>query len=349
MFSKIILGSYEANSYTIDAADHYLNYKDCCIDTIDTAISYDNASLLSDLIKDHELKVISKIAPQMTSHASELITMHRKELESPIDLMLIHNNRCDWLPIAKELIQWKSDGLVNEIGVSNFSVEDLITYNNTFGFYPSYNEFEVNPLYTPSELILFCKAHNIKTIGYCVLGGKYNADRLIKYYTLCGLVNYAAQLVDHVIVRSDNINHIKQFSDSLNSNNSIKIESELDKVMIPMNYQTQKYMSKHNNRVYYQNNSICDSCIDMDSAVKEVYNYKDYQIEQKFFSDCNDLEFITDIRVLFKLYEEYAYHPNHSTESFIVNGKEVNIYIIDTDNKLSKVYKPGYTILVKAL
>lgn len=197
---EIAMGTYEINvpSYeTIHEMSLVKSY-----DYVDTSISYDNDYELRRLLDDNpSVKVISKIAPQMTDQYEFMVSNHLRCLNrNKIDIMLIHNPRSDWKDLAKKL---NSDKRFIEVGVSNFSIMQLNEYMKVIGRYPKYNEIEINPNYYDKELIEFCHDRGIKIIAYAILGGKYNARKNIARYTLPYLLAFAAKNAEIVIVRSD--------------------------------------------------------------------------------------------------------------------------------------------------
>ena len=66
----------------------------------------------------------------------------------------------------------------------------------------------------------------IKIIAYCILGGKYNAQRFIARYSLPHLMNFAANYADIVILRADNHKQTDSFIDVIeNYTSNVIIEA----------------------------------------------------------------------------------------------------------------------------
>jgi len=63
-------------------------------------------------------------------------------------------------------------GLVKSIGVSNFSIKDLEDLLSTASVKPAVNQIEVHPYLTNTELITFCKTHEIAVTAYTPLANQ---------------------------------------------------------------------------------------------------------------------------------------------------------------------------------
>lgn len=175
---------------------------------IDTSICYNNDYRLKDILKEFDFKIISKIPPQYIEYYDYVIDHHLKCLgRDKIDLMLIHNSRSEWVELAKKL---ESDNRFLEVGVSNFSIDDLKKYKSELGHYPRYNEIEINPRYPNHKLVHFCKANGIKIIAYAIFGGKYNSMKIISDFTLPQILNQIFLKADLAILRVDSIDQLLQ-------------------------------------------------------------------------------------------------------------------------------------------
>lgn len=237
---EIALGTYEIEN-------NYLTYLKevksiVKFDYVDTSICYNNDYYLSKVDFLRGKKLISKIPPQMTNDYEFYISNHLKSLKRDyIDIMLIHNPRCDWTELALKMI---NDKRFKEVGVSNFSIDDIKRYKLVTGSYPKYNEMEVNIDYYDKDLIEFCHKNDIKIISYAILGGKYNARKNISRYTLESLLIFVLGIADIVIIRSDVTRRLWVMSERINYliENSVGInisypeESRFQKSIEPMNY-----------------------------------------------------------------------------------------------------------------
>lgn len=200
-FKNSVLGTYEIENSSLY---EYAGALSTDIKYVDTSICYNNDYYLkSYLAHRRKVKVISKIPPQMINEYEFMVSNHLECLgRNTIDIMLIHNARSEsWKELARLM---NSDSRFTEIGVSNFTIDQIKEYKEIIGSYPRYNEMEINPLYCDNELIKFCQDNDIKIIAYAILGGKYNARRNISRYTLPYLLTFAGSRADLVILRSDN-------------------------------------------------------------------------------------------------------------------------------------------------
>ena len=140
---KIALGTYELSNSNLEELGYI--FRDLKFDYVDTSICYNNDYFLgrSRSFSGGKGMVISKIPPQMFSDYEFYVENHLRCLKrDKIDIMLIHNPRSDWRDLAIKLID---DNRFIEVGVSNFSIDDLVKYKEITGVYPSYNEIEINP------------------------------------------------------------------------------------------------------------------------------------------------------------------------------------------------------------
>lgn len=68
------------------------------------------------------------------------------------------------------------EGLVNSIGVSNFTTPMLIDLLNYSRIKPVMNQIEIHPYNTQDELVKFCRDHDIQVTAYSPLGGTGHAE-----------------------------------------------------------------------------------------------------------------------------------------------------------------------------
>ena len=141
----------------------------------DTATFYNNISLIGKCINNSGIKredffVTSKLWTDEHGY-KECIESVKEEIKKSelgyLDLYLIHS------PIGgklvetyKALFELRSEGLLRNIGVSNFEMEHLIRIHDNFGCYPKINQIEFNIKNQNKELIRFCKQRDIKLCIY---------------------------------------------------------------------------------------------------------------------------------------------------------------------------------------
>lgn len=208
---ECVLGTYELVEGDVLYACKYDYHPK--LKMIDTSICYNNDYMIGEsstgnYYKPFSGKIISKIPPQMINEYEFMVSNHLRSLNrSSIDIMLIHNSRSNWTDLA---IKLNEDDRIIEVGVSNFSIDQIKEYKDIIGEYPLYNEMEINPNYYDKELIDFCHENGIKIIAYAILGGKYNADENIRYYTLPYLLEFAGYHAEYIIIRNDSVRRVSE-------------------------------------------------------------------------------------------------------------------------------------------
>ncbi len=99
-----------------------------------------------------------------------------------VDLMLIHRPPHDGAGIElwNGLIRARSEGLAIDIGVSNYSVEDMTTLIEATGIKPVVNQIEWTPFGWDEAMLEFCLTNNIAVQAYSPLthGKRLNDERL---------------------------------------------------------------------------------------------------------------------------------------------------------------------------
>lgn len=350
----IALGTYEIEN---NIYDYFRSLSEISFDYIDTSICYNNDYIIGNRMSYLHKKIISKIPPQMTEDYELMVSNHLRCLRvNKIDIMLIHNPRADWTELALNLI---NDDRFIEIGVSNFSIDDLKKYKEVTGSYPAYNEFEINPEYYDKELIDFCHDNNIKIISYAVLGGKYNARKNISYYTLNYLLSLAAYNADIVIIRSDNLVRLFNMSKVLTTINDTTYPDEslftfptsiLNKSIIPDKYKLPKYtnlikvkdliiptydsdcsaFSRYRNTVTSIDSSLLDQSIKLSDELNKINDFVKH-------IKLPNYEFLTDYRVLFRyLIKDYIDRTYDKKKYYNY------LYLSDPDIQIVSIYKKGF-------
>ena len=145
---------------------------------IDTARAYDNESDVGRAVKDSEIgrKELFITTKLWNKHQGydEAIEACEKSLArldcDYIDLYLIHwplkGKRNDsW----KALIELQQRGLCRSIGVSNFTIDNLVELEEKFGILPVVNQVEFHPYYYQKELLEYCNSKNIVIEAYSPL------------------------------------------------------------------------------------------------------------------------------------------------------------------------------------
>lgn len=178
--------------------------------SLDTAAVYGNESdigiALKQLLPKYNLKredifITSKLAPN--NHGDKATAALETSLSNLdcgyLDLYLIHwpgqqgqhaktaSNADVRSSTWKYLVDAKNKGLVNDIGVSNYTVnhlQELLV--NCYGVKPAVNQVEWHPYYHQSDLKKLCKNENILLQAYSSLGGSNNQE-LISDSNVCSI------------------------------------------------------------------------------------------------------------------------------------------------------------------
>ena len=148
---------------------------------IDTAQGYDNErgvgeALRQSTIDRDELFITSKLRTKAMGYEGALRGV-QDSLEALgldyLDMMLIHWPTLDrerYVGAWKGLIQAREDGLVRNIGVSNFLPHHLEDIIDATGIVPAVDQVETHPHFQQKELMGFLPAHGIRHESYSPLG-----------------------------------------------------------------------------------------------------------------------------------------------------------------------------------
>lgn len=323
------LGSYEIELQDNQEIKYMLDSFVNIADYIDTAVDYNNDYIFNSIrFKSSEkYKIISKMSFCHYSNYEFFVSNHLKCLGRDfIDIMLIHSNRGDWIDLAKKI---NRDERFKEVGVSNFTKEDIIKYKEEIGSFPAYNEVEINPYYLDIDTIDYCRENGIKIIAYAILGGKYNSWKNVSDFSLPYLVSYAAAFSDIIIIRPNSIRETNEFLDTINNYKpDIDIEPiTFDKKAIePMIYKLPKITRRYLGELTYS--TACGK--NTGELVGKVLNV-----------NLPDMEMLGD----YKTYIRYLYRQKYTGNDavydydFLISdeGKYISVYLYDNDEKLTKV------------
>ncbi|CAG9764373.1 unnamed protein product [Ceutorhynchus assimilis] len=184
-------GTYMVDGFqqTKDVMDHALTvgYR-----LFDTAKMYGNekdiGKALKVLLPKHNLSrkdvfITTKLLP--SDHGKKAYEAIKESLDKLdceyIDLYLIHwpgsyGASSKKLPALraeswKRMVEAQREGLVKNIGVSNYTVKHLKElFDNSEGVFPAVNQIEWHPYYHPYDIFEFCKEHKILVQAYMPLG-----------------------------------------------------------------------------------------------------------------------------------------------------------------------------------
>lgn len=141
---------------------------------IDSASKYNNEIEVGCGIKDscvsrEKLFILSKLWPLDFDNPIHALEKSLKELSCDfLDCYLLH-----W-PGTDDVRRHRAiDALLplqgkyfKTLGVSNFQIDHLKKFKETFGFYPALNQIELHPFYQERELSSFCKDNNIALVAW---------------------------------------------------------------------------------------------------------------------------------------------------------------------------------------
>ena len=136
---------------------------------IDTAEGYQNEGAIGDVIAEHDrgdLFLTSKVLPS-NLHYESLLAALDGSLDrlgvDVLDLYLVHwpNPAISIRDTLRALERAHEEGLVRNVGVSNFSVYQLKFARRIAEVPIAANQIEFHPWYVRPELLEYCQAHDI--------------------------------------------------------------------------------------------------------------------------------------------------------------------------------------------
>lgn len=191
---------------------------------IDTAYRYGNEDAVSRAIiasgyPTNQIIHIGKINTNQqesgkTIREEFIGTLHRLCL-SKIDIYLIHSNRSpNYCVTWKEMLKLQEEGLINTIGVSNFSIEDIEQLYRSSGVYPEINQIAVPIVGTVDDvniysLIEYCNAKKILIQAAMPFGGSEKSSLLTTQQRQNILTCLRRQNIS-CILGTSNIDHLYQ-------------------------------------------------------------------------------------------------------------------------------------------
>jgi diketogulonate reductase-like aldo/keto reductase len=199
---------------------------------IDTADMYLNHEPIGKAVKEAEKRGISrdeifittKLPPSHFGYETTKTTVPRylQELGNLdyIDLVLMHapapfpyiqTNECAKRGISntdcrketwKALSELREEGLLRNIGVSNFAVQHLKEFDS-FGAPIANNQIQYSPFVDASEqeTLKYCADHNITITAYSPLGGMMDQDKAFTYGVLNELAAKYNRSVSQIMLR----------------------------------------------------------------------------------------------------------------------------------------------------
>lgn len=149
---------------------------------IDTSSDYETQPGIGKAIENSKVDkadifVTTKV--EETDDAYERTNSNLKEMDIEYaDLMLIHRppKKGAGEELWKGLIKAKNEGLVKDVGVSNYSIEQMERLFETSGELPSVNQIEWSPFGYSSEMKKYCDKNKIVIQAYSPLTRKKRLD-----------------------------------------------------------------------------------------------------------------------------------------------------------------------------
>ncbi len=169
---------------------------------IDTAQVYFNEEMIGEILEELKIArddywITTKIWPvNFKYHVYESLVASLKRLKtSYANAVLLHAMVDTEMNIHayKELIKAREDGIVQNIGVSNWTIEELKTLYRETGEYPKYNQVITSVKQRMPELENFCKKHNITLMAYSTIRPYYQPN---EFYVNSGLDSQEKELIN---------------------------------------------------------------------------------------------------------------------------------------------------------
>lgn len=157
----------------------------------------------------------------------------------PINLLLIHDPRidpADRLSMWKDFLKARDEGLVENVGVSNFAVRHLQQIVDAGLELPSVNQVELHPFCQRRDIVKWCRENGVVVEAYCPLvrGRNWDNPTLVnlseKYERDTGqiLVRWSLQKGFIPLPKSSQAHRVKHNADVFNFNISEEDMAALD-------------------------------------------------------------------------------------------------------------------------
>jgi len=180
-------GTYKIDNDDL-AKECVLNAFEAGYRLIDTAKFYQNELGVGKAIKESGLKredifITTKLWTNANSKEAvrELFydSLDKLKLDY-VNLLLIHWPIPQNLEVFGEFLRLKEEGLVKNVGTSNFQIHHLIDIENEFKVLPVLNQVECHPAFQQKELREFCNKKGIQIQAWSpLLRGKLFDDKII--------------------------------------------------------------------------------------------------------------------------------------------------------------------------
>lgn len=197
-------------------------------DFIDTAYFYQNEKQIGKAIKElrnegfnKEILVQTKIWPEFYGNIKDAVLMSCENLQvNKLDMCLLHRRHFNLnmdISAWEQLIECQKQGLVGEIGVSNFDRDALEIIRQRTGVYPYSNQIELSVNNYREDRVVYNELKNIEIQAWSPLGDLESnltnpiLVRLAKKYNLDIpglLIAFIGSLNHSIIVKTSSITRI---------------------------------------------------------------------------------------------------------------------------------------------
>ena len=215
------LGTWKCKEDTVDVIAHAIKLG---YPMIDTSSDYGTQPGVGEGIKKSGIErkniyITTKV--EETDDAYERTLSNLKELQTDyVDLMLIH--RPPSKGVGEELwdglIKARGEGLIHDIGVSNYSIMQMEALIDKSGIIPAVNQIEWSPFGFSDEMMKYCAEQKIIIQAYSPLthGKRLDDDRLeevaVKYgkNTAQLLIRWNLQTGTVPLAKANDIEHLEE-------------------------------------------------------------------------------------------------------------------------------------------
>lgn len=265
-----VFGTFRVTSLApIVAASRMLQGKKVLVDT---GLAYNVDSELRNLDWS-KFDLMTKIHVEHIKNYDSLVANHMKWIGvDTIKYALVHFPEDGWKDLVALML---ADKRIENVGVSNFNIDQIKEYYNTFHSYPCCNEIEFSIIYHDLNLVRFCRDHGIEVLGYGIFHGIHDSKLTIREFTTEACIGFCINHGVIPIIRTDNLDHavrdIVVSNSRINLHNHEKIESisynlDSDNVSSEKALNKFKYSHPRNLIKYLLHNSVIVSSLDSRST-----------------------------------------------------------------------------------
>lgn len=173
-------------------------------------------------IQRDKLYIITKVEENDESYEATRKNLVELQLDW-VDLLLIHRPPADGvgLDLWKGLIKTKGDGMAKDIGVSNYSIDQMARLIEESGEVPVVNQIEWSPFGHSQEMLEYCRENDIVIQAYSPLThaerlGDPQLKEIAGHYDKSPaqlLTHWNLQLGTVPIVKANRIEHLEEDMD----------------------------------------------------------------------------------------------------------------------------------------